>query len=94
MNKTELITETALKAGFTRKDTERVLNMALALMTQELTRGEDVKISGFGNFSVKERDARMGRNPKTGEEISIPASKNVQFKAGKALKDALEGAVR
>lgn len=94
MNKTELITETALKTGFTRKDTERVLNMALALMTQELTRGEDVKISGFGNFSVKERDARMGRNPKTGEEISIPASKNVQFKAGKALKDALEGAVR
>ena len=94
MNKTELITETALKTGFTRKDTERILNMAQALMIQTLSKGEDVKISGFGNFSVKEREARMGRNPKTGEEIAIPATKNVQFKAGKALKDALESGDR
>ncbi len=91
MNKTELITETALKTGMTRKDTERVLNMAFGLMTQELTKGEDVKIAGFGNFSVKERAERVGRNPRTGEELTIPATKNVQFKAGKALKDAVEG---
>lgn len=93
MNKSELITETALKAGVTRKDTERVLNIALDLMVQELERGESVKLSGFGIFSVKERAERIGRNPRTGEELTVPATKSVQFRAGKTLKEAVEGTV-
>lgn len=91
MNKSELITETALKTGMTRKDTERVLNVAFELMTQELANSESVKISGFGIFSVKERMERYGRNPRTGEMLKIPAVKAVQFRPGKALKEAVEG---
>ncbi|MBE6949480.1 MAG: HU family DNA-binding protein [Ruminococcaceae bacterium] len=89
MNKSDLITETALKTGMTRKDTERVLNTAFELMTQELTSGESVKISGFGIFSVKERMERYGRNPRTGTMMRIPAVKVVQFRPGKALRDAV-----
>ena len=91
MNKSDLITETAFKTGMTRKDIERVLNTAFELMTQELAKGENVKLSGFGIFSVKERAEHYGRNPRTGEQMTIPAVKAVQFRAGKALKEAVEG---
>lgn len=93
MNKSELITETAIKTGMTRKDTELALNVILDLITDELANGENVKLSGFGIFSVKERAERIGRNPRTGEEITVPPVKVVQFRAGKSLKDAMEGTV-
>ena len=91
MNKTEIITEAALKAGITKKDTEKVLNAAMELIAAELTKGEAVKLAGFGNFTVKERAERQARNPRTGEEITVPAAKVVQFRPAKALKDIVEG---
>lgn len=91
MNKAELITEAAYKTGMTRKDTERVLNTTLELMAQELKNGENVKIAGFGVFAVKERAEHQGRNPRTGEMLTIPASKVVQFRPSKALKETVEG---
>lgn len=93
MNKSELITEAALKTGMTRKDTELVLNAVFDLMTQEIAKGNGVKISGFGIFSVKERAERVGRNPRTGEEIIVPPAKAVQFRPGKSLKEAVEGTI-
>ena len=89
MNKTELITETALKTGLTKKDTEKVLNAAFELMTAELAKGETVKLAGFGNLVVKERPERQSRNPRTGETITVAASKTVQFRPAKALKESL-----
>lgn len=93
MNKSELITETAIKTGMTRKGTELALNVILDLITDELAKGENVKLSGFGIFSVKERAERTGRNPRTGEEITVPPVNVVQFRAGKSLKEAMEGTV-
>lgn len=87
MNKTELIAVTAESAGLTKKDTERVLNAAIDAITQSLMKGEKVQLSGFGTFEVKEREARVGRNPHTKEEIEIPATRVPAFKASKALKD-------
>ena len=87
MNKTELIAIAAENAGLTKKDTERVLNAAIDAMTAALANGEKVQISGFGAFEVKEREARIGRNPHTKESIEIPATKVPAFKASKALKD-------
>ena len=89
MNKTELITETALKTGLTKKDTEKALNAAFELMTAELAKGETVKLAGFGNLVVKERPERQSRNPRTGETITVAASKTVQFRPAKALKESL-----
>jgi DNA-binding protein HU-beta len=89
MNKTELITETALKTGLTKKDTEKALNAAFELMTAELAKGETVKLAGFGNLAVKERPERQSRNPRTGETITVAASKTVQFRPAKALKESL-----
>ena len=89
MNKTELITIAAENAGLTKKDTERVLNAAIDAITAALVKGEKVQISGFGSFETKDREARMGRNPRTKETIQIPASCVPVFKAGKALKDVV-----
>ena len=91
MNKTELIAAVAQSAGLTKKDTERVLNAAIDAMTAVLMNSEKVQLSGFGTFEVKEREARIGRNPHTKEAIEIPATKVPVFKPSKALKEAVEG---
>ena len=87
MNKTELIAAAAQSAGLTKKDTERVINAAIDALTASLAQGDKVQISGFGTFEVKDREARVGRNPHTKETIDIPATKVPVFKASKALKD-------
>ena len=90
MNKAELINAVAEKAALSKKDSEAAVNAMLEAITCSLTEGEDVRLVGFGTFEVKKREARVGRNPKTKEEIQIPASKVPAFKAGKALKDAVK----
>ena len=74
----------------TKKDTEKALNAAFDVIASALSKGEKVQVSGFGIFEVKEREARMGRNPRTGEAMEIAASRTPTFKASKTLKDALE----
>ncbi len=90
MNKTELISEVAQKASMTKKDAEKVVNAFFGTVENALKDGDKVQLIGFGTFEVRERQARKGRNPQTGEEISIPAAKVPAFKAGKALKDAVD----
>lgn len=90
MNKTELVAAAAEQTGMTKKDTEKALNAAFDVIASALSRGEKVQVSGFGIFEVKEREARMGRNPRTGEAMEIAASRTPTFKASKTLKDALE----
>jgi DNA-binding protein HU-beta len=90
MNKTELIAAVAEKTGMTKKDAERVINATLETVTASMVAGDKVQIFGFGTFDVKERAARTGRNPRTGETLEIAASKNVGFSAAKALKDAIK----
>ena len=87
MNKTELIAAVAEKSGITKKDAERVINATFETITAQMKQGEKVQLSGFGIFEVKEREARVGRNPRTKEAIQIPASKVPAFKASKTLKD-------
>ena len=89
MNKAELIAEVAKKAGLSKKDSEKAVNAALETITASLEAGEKVQLVGFGVFDVKHRGVRIGRNPKTMEEIEIPATRVPVFKAGKALKDAV-----
>ena len=89
MNKTELIAAAAEQTGMTKKDTEKALNAAFDVIAAALSKGEKVQVSGFGIFEVKEREARMGRNPHTKEAIQIPATRVPGFKASKALKDAV-----
>ena len=89
MNKTELIAAAAERSGMTKKDTEKVLNAVLDTITAALVAGDKVQVSGFGIFEVKEREARMGRNPHTGEVMEIAASRVPAFKASKTMKDAL-----
>ena len=89
MNKTELIAATAEKANLSKKDTEAAVNAVIDVITEALKKGDKVQLVGFGSFETRERAARVGRNPKTKEEIKIPASKVPAFKAGKALKDAV-----
>ncbi|MFV0635462.1 HU family DNA-binding protein [uncultured Mitsuokella sp.] len=89
MNKTELVASVAEKAGLTKKDAEKAVNALFESVQQALVEGDKVQMIGFGTFEVKERAARTGRNPRTSETIQIPASKNPVFKAGKALKDAV-----
>ena len=86
MTKVELIAE----ANLTTKDAEQAVNTALRAITTALKNGEKVTLVGFGTFEVRERPARKGRNPQTGAEITIEASKLPAFKAGKALKDAVQ----
>lgn len=87
MNKLELIKEVSGRAGLTQVATKDVVDAILDVITNELIKGEKVTIAGFGTFEVRERAERMGRNPQSGETMLIAASKNVKFKAGKALKD-------
>ena len=89
MNKTELITLAAQNAGMARKDAERVINAAIDAVTAALVNGDKVQLSGFGSFEVKDREARMGRNPHTKEAVEIPATKVPVFKASKALRDII-----
>ena len=89
MNKTELIAAVAEKTGLTKKDAERVVNATFETVTASLAKGEKVAVAGFGNFEVKTREARVGRNPRTKETIQIPATRLPAFKAAKALKDAV-----
>ena len=89
MNKTELAAIVADKSGLSKKDTERVINAALETITASLARGEKVQLSGFGIFEVKDREARVGRNPRTKEAIEIPATKVPGFKASRTLKDTV-----
>ena len=89
MNKTELIAAAAEKAGIAKKDAERVINAAIDTVVAELNKGERVQLSGFGIFETKEREERVGRNPRTKETIQIPATKLPVFKAAKALKDTV-----
>ena len=89
MNKTELIAAVAEKTGLTKKDAERVVDATFETITASLAKGDKVAVSGFGNFEVKAREARVGRNPRTKETIQIPATKLPAFKAAKALKDAV-----
>ena len=87
MNKAELINAVAKTAELSRKDADKAVNAMLDVITEALRTGDKVQIVGFGAFEAKERAARTARNPRTGEEIEIPASKAVSFKVGKALKD-------
>ena len=89
MNKTELVNAVAEKAGLSKKDAEKVINATVDAITAALQAGDKVQLVGFGAFEVKTRAARQGRNPRTKETITIPASKSPVFKAGKALKDAV-----
>ena len=87
MNKTDLVAVVAQKTGLTKKDAERVVNATVETIAESLVKGEKVQLSGFGIFEVKEREARIGRNPRTKESIQIPASRQPVFKASKTLKD-------
>jgi len=89
VNKTELVSAVAEKANLTKKESERVINALFASIEEALSQGDKVQLVGFGTFEVRDREARKGRNPQTGEEIEIPATKVPAFKAGKALKDAV-----
>ena len=89
MNKAELVAAVAEKAALSKKDSEKAVNAAFDAISDELVKGGKVQLVGFGSFETKERSARVGRNPRTKEEIEIPASRVPAFKAGKALKDAV-----
>ncbi len=89
MNKAELVAAVAEKTALSKKDSEKAVNAAVEASTAALVGGDKVQLVGFGAFEVKERNARVGRNPKTKEEIQIPASRVPVFKAGKALKDVV-----
>ncbi len=89
MNKTELISVVAEKTGLSKKDSDKAVNAAIESIVEAMKAGEKVTLIGFGAFEVKERAARVGRNPQTKQEILIPASRTPVFKAGKALKDTI-----
>ncbi|MBR8742691.1 DNA-binding protein HU [Nocardiopsis sp. MG754419] len=89
MRKNELIDSIATETGLSKADATKALDAFIGATTQALQQGDDVALVGFGTFSVSERAARTGRNPQTGEEIKIPASKVPSFKAGKGLKDSV-----
>ena len=89
MNKADLVAKVAEKSGVTKKDAEKAVAGIFAAVQEALVAGDKVQVLGFGTFEVRERAARTGRNPSTKEIIHIPASKSPVFKAGKALKDAV-----
>ncbi|MFD1928135.1 HU family DNA-binding protein [Sporosarcina siberiensis] len=90
MNKSELINSVAEAAGLSKKDGTKAVEAVFETIQSTLAKGEKVQVIGFGTFEVRERAARKGRNPQSGEEIDIAASKVPAFKAGKALKDAVK----
>ena len=89
MNKADLVAKVAEKSGVTKKDAEKAVAGVFAAVQEALAAGDRVQVLGFGTFEVKERAARIGRNPQTGEELQIAASRNPSFKPGKALKEAV-----
>lgn len=91
MNKTELVAAVAEQADISKKDAEKALKAFVDVVTEEMKKGEKVQLVGFGTFEVSERAAREGRNPQTGKTMKIEACKAPKFKAGKALKDVVNG---
>ena len=91
MNQTELISAVAEQAGLSKADACKALEALVGVVTDTLKQGNEVRISGFGTFGISERGERQGRNPQTGETITIAASKGAQFTPGKAIKAALNG---
>ena len=89
VNKAELITAVAEKADLTKRDVETVVNAITEVIEEALARGEKVSLVGFGTFEIRDRAARMGRNPQTKQEIKIPATRVPAFRAGKSLKDRI-----
>lgn len=89
LNKAELVTEVAERASMTKKDAERAVNAVVESIESALTKGERVSLVGFGTFEVRERAARVGRNPRTGATLNISSSRVPAFKAGKALKESV-----
>ena len=89
MTKQELVEKMAAKSGLTKADSERALNAFQEVVSEELSKGGKVTMTGFGTFATSKRAAREGRNPQTGAKMKIKASKAPRFKAGKALKDAV-----
>lgn len=90
MNKTDLIHNIATKSGLTKKDVEAVVNGFLGEVTEALSAGDKVQLIGFGTFETRTRSGRTGRNPQTGDTITIPESKVPAFKAGNKLKEAIQ----
>lgn len=90
MNKKELIAEVAQKSGLAKKDAEKALDAFVEAVSAELEKGESVQLVGFGTFEVRQRAARDGKNPRTGETIHLPAARVPAFKAGKGLKDRVK----
>ena len=89
MNKSELVAAIAEKAELSKKDSEKALKAFTETVAEQLQKGDKIQLVGFGTFEVSERPAREGRNPRTGETMTIAASKAPKFKAGKALKDSI-----
>lgn len=90
MNKTEFIAAVAEKEGIDKKCAEKAVNAVFSTITETLAKGEKIQVLGFGSFEVREKAEKQARNPRTGETITVPASKAPVFKAGKALKDAVK----
>ena len=90
MHKTELIAAVAEKSGLSKKDADNAVNSMLDVVVETLAQGDKVQIVGFGTFEVRSRSERQGRDPRTNNPITIPASKSPAFKAGKAFKDAVD----
>lgn len=89
MNKTELVAKMSEVSGLNKKDAEKALKAFLNTVQEELKKGENIQLVGFGTFEVSERAAREGKNPKSGEPLTIPAHKSVRFRVGKAMKDCV-----
>lgn len=89
MKKTELVAAVAEKSNLSKKDAEAAVNAVVAAVSEALTKGESVQLVGFGTFEVRERSEKVCRNPRTGESMTVAATKVPAFKAGKALKDAV-----
>ena len=90
VNKNELIEELSEKTGFTKSDTKKFIDKYIEVISKSLKKGKDVQLVGFGTFKVTKRKARVGRNPQTGKALKIPAKKVPAFRAGKALKEAVQ----
>ena len=89
MNKVDLIAKVAEETGLSRNDATRAVDSVFDIITKALKKGDEVRLVGFGTFNVSKRAASVGRNPRTGEQIEIPASKQPKFRAGKGLKDSV-----
>jgi len=93
MNKTELVANVAQKVESTKKDADKFVTATLDAIMETLGNQEDVKLVGFGSFFIKKKEARIGRNPSTGEEVQVPEKMTVRFKPGKLIKDAANGII-